>query len=122
TVGAAELADSLWPDAEGDAARDSLRVTLYRLRRLLTLRDAVIVENATLRLNPHLCWGDAWVFAQAAQDTARACNDDDQSSERLERTLQTYRGHLFPHYTAQTCMLARHERLRQHWLDPVYRI
>ena len=28
TVGAAELADSLWPDAEGDAARDSLRVTL----------------------------------------------------------------------------------------------
>ena len=122
TVGAAELADSLWPDAEGDAARDSLRVTLYRLRRLLTLRDAVIVENATLRLNPHLCWVDAWVFEQAAQDTARACNDDDQSTERLERTLQIYRGHLFAHESEQPWMLAPRERLRQHWLDAVYRI
>ena len=122
TAGAAELADNLWPDAEGDAARDSLRVTLYRLRRLLTLPHAVIVENATLRLNPHLCWVDAWVFEQAAEDTARACHDDDQSTERLERTLQIYRGHLFAHENEQPWMLAPRERLRQHWLDAVYRV
>jgi DNA-binding SARP family transcriptional activator len=121
SAGAAELADMLWPDAEGDAARDSLRVTLYRLRRLLTFPHAVTVENATLRLNAQVCWVDAWAFEKAAKDTTRACRDDDQLTQRLERALQIYRGHLFAHDGEQAWMLAPRERLRQHWLDVVYR-
>lgn len=50
--------DLLWPDAEGDAARNALENALHRLRKALGGEDRVLLRNGTLLLNPERCWVD----------------------------------------------------------------
>ncbi|MEZ5740610.1 MAG: hypothetical protein R3E68_14905 [Burkholderiaceae bacterium] len=53
------LLDALWPDADGDVARDSFDVCLHRARKLLQVRDALTLEDGRLRLHPGWVWIDA---------------------------------------------------------------
>jgi LuxR family transcriptional regulator, maltose regulon positive regulatory protein len=50
--------DALWPDADGDAARNALDNALHRLRRLLGGDDRVLLRHGALALNPQRCWTD----------------------------------------------------------------
>ena len=50
-VGAGVLVDSLWPDAEGDAAYHALETALYRLRQLLGAHGALRMEGRKVGLN-----------------------------------------------------------------------
>lgn len=59
-VNSAQLTDMLWPDSEGDAAHNVLGVTLHRLRTLLGIHDAILLQDNKLALNPTICWVDAW--------------------------------------------------------------
>lgn len=54
--------DSLCADEEGDAASNSLSITVLRLRKLLGSSDAVVQKGGKVWLNPELCWVDAWAF------------------------------------------------------------
>lgn len=93
-VAVAELAEILWPDAEGDAAHRSLVTTVYRLRRLLRHDAAVEVGEEGVALSPRHCWVDAWVLQQALGDTERARDKVAGIArvERLERLLALYGG------------------------------
>lgn len=72
------LTDALWPDTEADAAERSLSITLHRLRRLLSVPNALERRGRTLTLKPVQVWVDAWAFerglsrAQALRGDARA--------------------------------------------------
>jgi len=55
------LAETLWPDAEGDAAKANLKATLHRLRSLIG-HGAIIVAEGKLTLDPQRCWVDAWAL------------------------------------------------------------
>jgi len=57
-----QLADTLWPEADGDSAHNSLNVTLYRLRKLLGEHDAIQLMDSKMSLNSQLCWVDVWEF------------------------------------------------------------
>ncbi len=80
-VSASKLADTLWPDEDGDAARKALEVNVARLRKLLGSQEAVVVSNDTVGLNSKLCWVDAHDFLARsesvdhnfASDSAKAC-------------------------------------------------
>ena len=61
------LADLLWPDEEGDAARKAFDVGLVRLRRLLGSAEAVTVRDEQVALNRDICWVDAWAFARSVE-------------------------------------------------------
>ena len=63
------LMDALWPDSEGDAGYDVLKITEIRLQRLLKEVDALEMRDATLGLNPAKCWIDALAFAALASGT-----------------------------------------------------
>jgi DNA-binding SARP family transcriptional activator len=52
------LADTLWPDAEADGARQNLKSALHRLRRLIG-KQAVTWREGRLSLGAD-CWVDAW--------------------------------------------------------------
>ncbi len=52
------LSDLLWPDSEGDAARQALKTTLFRLRKWLGGKDAIIRSEGLISLAPHWCWID----------------------------------------------------------------
>jgi hypothetical protein len=52
------VADALWPEAEGDAARNSLDNAVHRLRKLLGGDDRVLLRQGGLALNRECCWVD----------------------------------------------------------------
>lgn len=52
------LADALWPEAEGDAAQASFDSTLFRLRKLLEVEDALRLAGGKLSLDPARVWTD----------------------------------------------------------------
>ncbi len=85
------IADDLWPDAEGDAARRSLDTTLHRLRRALG-RDAVALDRGLIGIASERCAVDAYAFEKAASRLAA------NPSPRGVRPLVTlYRGPFLPH-------------------------
>jgi DNA-binding SARP family transcriptional activator len=121
-IGAGELADKLWPDSDGDTARNCLQVAVHRLRRLLGHEQAVLVHDRKLHLDRKLCRVDLWEFeAEVARLTDLPIGGSDFAS-RAARALSLYRGHLFSHETDQAWMLAPRERLRRTWLDLVRRL
>ena len=61
-VAEGRLIEALWPDTEGDAAHRALHTTLHRLRKLIGIDRAVVVQAHKLTLDRQLCWVDAWVF------------------------------------------------------------
>jgi DNA-binding SARP family transcriptional activator len=118
-IGAGELADKLWPDSDGDTARNCLQVAVHRLRRLLGYEQAVLVYDRKLRLDRRLCWVDLWEFEAEAASLADTPITGADFAARATRALQLYRGHLFSHETDQAWMLAPRERVRRTWLDLV---
>lgn len=122
SVGAAELADKLWPDSDGDTGRNSLQVAVHRLRRLLGRDQAVLVQDRKVCLDHALCSVDLWTFEREAQHLMRTYSDGLSFAERAEETLWLYRGHLFVHEAEQAWMLAPRERLRRLWLGVVRRL
>lgn len=52
------LADLLWPDADGDAARNALDNALHRLRKWLGGEDTVLLRQGAPMLDPERCWSD----------------------------------------------------------------
>jgi DNA-binding SARP family transcriptional activator len=70
-----QLADILWPEADGDAGHNALTTTLARLRKLLGHDQAVKLANGRLTLNNRICWVDRWAFE-------RLCSQVDESLDR----------------------------------------
>lgn len=61
-VSAARLMDMLWPEADGDQARENLKKSIARLRQLLAVDDALCWQDGEISLNRTCCWVDAWAF------------------------------------------------------------
>jgi len=122
SVGAAELADKLWPDSDGDTARNSLQVAVHRLRRLLGRDEAVVVQDRKVHLHHALFSVDLWVFEREAGYVSSLYAGDPLFAERAADVLALYRGHLFAHEAEQPWMLLPRERLRRVWLGLVRRL
>jgi DNA-binding SARP family transcriptional activator len=122
SVGAAELADKLWPDSDGDTARNSLQVAVHRLRRLLGRDQAVVVQDRKVYLHHTLCSVDLWTFELEAQHLSRIDADDPSFPERAAEALRLYRGPLFAQEAEQAWMLLPRERLRRVWLGLIRRL
>lgn len=89
-----EVADLLWPDADGDAGYRALITNLNRLRALLHDKDAIEITGTCLSINLEHVWVDTWAFesllAQAAQATKGG--DSARASTLREQALELYRG------------------------------
>jgi ATP/maltotriose-dependent transcriptional regulator MalT/DNA-binding SARP family transcriptional activator len=101
-----QLAEALWPDAEGDDAHNAFVTTLQRLRKLLGQRDAVVLQEGRLSLNPQLCWVDTLAFQSVDPDDGDPAVADDR-----ERALLLYRGAFLAQEDAPWAIAPR-ERLR----------
>ena len=107
-----QLVDALWPDDEGDSARDAFRVALHRLRKILGDTEAILVEDGRVSLNRHLCWVDALVFDELT-NSARGSAELDPSQQRA---LALYRGALLPADRDESWSMAMRERLRSKFM------
>lgn len=103
-----ELAAMLWPQAEGDAGRQALTVTVHRLRRLLGFEQSILAVEGRIALDPDWCWVDAFAFERIADTGATA-------SHHAARLLELYRGP-FLAQSERGWMLPARERLRSKFL------
>lgn len=90
------LVDALWPETDLAQARQNLKVTLHRLRRLVGMR-AVRVEGGKLSLDSRYIWVDALAFMQVDRDIEAGLSAGHEvSSQLLDHLLTTYRGEFLP--------------------------
>ena len=85
-VSDSRIMEALWPDAEGDAAYNSLRTTVKRVRQLLKEKQAIMSNDGKLSLNPDYCWVDSYSFERMYQYI-------DSDNEQLEKAFKLYTGY-----------------------------
>lgn len=88
-VDESSVCDALWPDADGDAARRSLDVTLHRARRLFANPDVVTLAAGKLKVDDTRIWIDVRALDQLLDRMDDAANP---SLDDLDRLLNLYRG------------------------------
>ncbi len=111
------LADALWPDADGDAARNALDNALHRLRKWLGGDDRIVLRHGALRLNPQRCWTDLCALELALQHLENASLKG--LPEALHRVCALYTGALLPGVQSApvaTRRAALHRSVQQHLL------
>ena len=89
-VPVARLCASLWPDAAGDAARNSFDNTLHRLRKLLGDDRHVQLRAGALSLDATTCWTD--IQALEARFAAPQPTDTGATSAWVDEVLALYQG------------------------------
>jgi DNA-binding SARP family transcriptional activator len=101
--------DELWPDHEGDAARNALDITLHRLRKILKNKEAVWLTGGTLSLNKHIVWLDTQALDRIGAQQ-RSWTDLHDSREEI---LELYRGGLLGDEEVRGTLLAARDRFRK---------
>jgi ATP/maltotriose-dependent transcriptional regulator MalT/DNA-binding SARP family transcriptional activator len=91
------LMTALWPDADGAAAKASFDTTLFRLRKLVDVDNAIVLAAGKLSLSGSLVWTDLWAL-DATLDAAQRGADTEGNDERIgqvaRRLLDAYPGPL----------------------------
>lgn len=90
----ARIAEALWPDSEGDAARHALDTTLSRLRGTFG-RDVFRIEHGALSLDSNVCWIDtAATEDRIARLEAAIAEGSDAVAAAADAVCELYRGDL----------------------------
>jgi len=90
-VDAQQLTAALWPDADGAAAKTSFDTTLFRLRKLLDVDNAIGLAGGKLSLARDLAWVDVWALEAALRESESSRASPERAARRL---LDAYRGPL----------------------------
>jgi DNA-binding SARP family transcriptional activator len=116
-ISTTRLAEALWPDADGDAAIQSLDINLHRLRRIIGT-EAVRREHGCLSLDPQVVWVDIWAFERGLVELETACREarHDQTPALVTTVLSCYRGAFLSDDTDAAWMINARERLRNGFL------
>ena len=117
-VSAVRLADELWPDAEGDLARNSFEVTLSRLRRLFD-QEIVLYAAGQLSINQGCCRVDSLALAGLIEQAEKA------PAERIgglcDQALGLYQGHFLSDDTVYAWSVHCREMLKNGLLRIILR-
>lgn len=86
---------ALWPDADGAAAKTSFDATLFRLRKLLDVEQAITLAGGKLSLSTELVWTDMHALEAAIAAAQRAVELDDAGlTAAAARLIDAYPGAL----------------------------
>ncbi len=89
-----QISDILWPETEGDKAHNSFKTTLSRLRQLIGIKDAILIHEGQITLNPRLCWVDLWEFERLLNNADHAARFGyrEKSFRYIESAVGVYHG------------------------------
>jgi predicted ATPase/DNA-binding SARP family transcriptional activator len=119
------LAELLWPDADPESARNSLRVALASLRRQLEptsvpVGAVLIADRVNVRLNPDAFTTDVLEF-ETLLARERQAEDPADAERQLMRAVECYRGPLLAnHY--EDWITSERERLSDAYLGALRRL
>ncbi len=120
------ITDLLWPQADGDMAEESFKVTLRRLRKLIAIPEAVRVQGGSVTLEQRHFWSDVLAFDKLMdRATALWGQDQDTAQEAAEftrRALAIYRGPFLSGENTYPFTLTSRNRLRARFLKGVQKL
>jgi len=116
-----DLADLLWPEADGDYAHHSFEMTLHRLRTLLGHPEALLFRERCLILNQDYCWVDAWGFERTLEEVGgrRTEGMTETAAMKLQKAIEMYRGSFLAGETGKPWAISLAEGLRRKFLRGV---
>lgn len=120
-----QIADALWPDADGDMAHKSFATTLHRLRRLLGDHKAIKLRDGRLTLDQKYCWVDIWAFqrtfgqADAAWKRKKSRAHMEKLIELTEKAVDMYKGSFLAEEEGEPWTVPLRERLRSKFIRGV---
>jgi LuxR family maltose regulon positive regulatory protein len=123
-----QLAEILWPHVDGDYAHASFTSTLHRLRRLLGIDEAILLQDGRVTLNPSYFWLDTWAFERSVNgiDAGRLESSDSKINKHLAQVtqdlLQLYRGPFLEDESSRACYIALREHLRSRFVQYMSRL
>lgn len=98
-----QLTDDLWPDADGDMAHQSFKVTLHRLRQLIGNEKVIHFSEGRVTLDPGYCWVDTWAFENLSEKLDALIKKVNENSNKafdinkfrslIEKILTIYKGY-----------------------------
>lgn len=115
------LTAMLWPDAEGDAARQAFDTTLHRLRKLLGNDQAIFLHDRKLSLDNRYCWVDSWAFERLMTESetilSNPAADPDGATLALHvnRMYALYHGSFLGKESGAVWSVSLRERLRSRY-------
>jgi DNA-binding SARP family transcriptional activator len=122
-VALGRLEDLLWPQAEGDKARQALTTTLHRLRKLIGCDGAVELGEMKLSLNDRICWVDVWaldhLYGRIDEALAAGGFDSEEVVRLTEMILILYKGDFLKNEEAHAWAWPAGTRLRRGFLHSV---
>jgi len=132
-VSEGQITDSLWPDADGDAAHSAFTTTLSRLRKLIGNDKAIELHEGKASLDPSYCWVDAWAFERIVQQSEaefkrmgeRETQRDDEEKQMIqlvEKAIAIYKGQFLAADEGYLWTTSFRERLRTKFFRLVTRI
>ncbi len=111
------IIDLVWPEMESETSHQSFKITLYRLRRLLSHDQVIQFRDGCLSIDQNFCWVDIWEFERMVVriDALRFANDRDLAPEEMgrltARALSLYSGNFLVD-SGLPWALSTRERLR----------
>lgn len=119
------LQESLWPEADGDAAKGAFDVTLHRLRSLLGHEEALLVSAGRLNVNPSVCHLDVASLQREFSNIERLMDDRHLSPEPValqhsaDNLLRLYAGPLLAGEPEHEWLLAPRQRVARRFAEAV---
>jgi LuxR family transcriptional regulator, maltose regulon positive regulatory protein len=114
------LGEALWPETDGDLARQNLKAAVHRLRRLIGV-ETVVVRQGRISLDPCHCWVDLWALERRL---SRLLGPEPAPFASLETevdaVIRLYRGPFLQEEEA-AWVLAPRERLRGRFVRAIDR-
>ena len=113
------ITDTLWPDADGDMATSAFSSTLNRLRKLIGVKEAIILTDGKVSLDPRIIWVDVNVFEthlrKARGLMGRA--EDRNTVVWFEKAVESYRGPFLNGENGTPWIIGARERLKNMFLE-----
>lgn len=114
---------ALWPDSEGDAAENALRVTLSRLRKILGKDDAIVAAEGRLSLHPVTCRIDIDFLKKILDNNemlvADLCAGPECLEEMARLLVDAYPGAFLAQEPERVWMISLRERLQERYCTGV---
>jgi ATP/maltotriose-dependent transcriptional regulator MalT/DNA-binding SARP family transcriptional activator len=113
-----QIAGFLWPDADGDAARSALKVTLHRLRDILGNDRAVQVREGRIALDRDIVWTDVWAFDQLLRSAQLKGDAGDEAGavSLTEKALDLNRGEFLDEEGDRPWLVSPRKRLKSRYV------
>ncbi len=86
------LVAKLWEDSDGDAAARACTVAIHRLRKLLGDEASIRIDAGIIRIDPGVCWVDAFAFDRGATDALSALDNGATTTAAAQSVARLYSG------------------------------